>query len=121
MATVSISLLPKINSSTNIVEEERFVIDENGNLIKQTILLNQKNSDSSFFDIVKETVPFSIGQATFSTSSSFRPGSLFAFLNGINISPDIRELDDQSFSIDSSYLGIDPLEYELFVSYTKKV
>ena len=121
MATVSISLLPRVNQQTNIIEEERFVIDENGNVVRQTVLLDSSESSAATYDIVKESISFTAGQSTFSTSNLYRRGSLFVFLNGMNISADVTEIDDQSFSFSGGYLEIEPEEYEIFVSYTKKV
>lgn len=121
MATVSISLLPKVNQQTNIIEEDRFVIDENGNVVRQKILLDSSESSAATYDIVKESISYSFGQSSFQTSNPYRRGSLFVFLNGMNISADVVEVDDQNFSVGDGYLEIEPEEYEIFVSYTKKV
>ena len=108
------------NEDTGDLEIRNMIIEDT---IEQSVSLNAVdaiNRTATLSVIVEEiTNQISSNQNNiFTTQNNYIPNSLSVFYNGLNITSDISETDNDAFTIDSIYNNFDN-EDKLVISYVK--
>ena len=131
MATVNISRVAKVNTTSDKLEKSILIIDENGNLVRETQLIETEShptisenvSGVSGDLIISEDISSQITNGkvlNYTSSNNFKANSLSVFYNGLNITKDITQNSDVGFSLPSDYQSIITSGDSLLLVYAKK-
>ena len=148
MTTINISSRPTIDESLGTVtqrvfsfnkttgksefidislEESRFktVSKDTINQINDDITVIQNIANNVTLSLIVEDLKSSIenGKLNYSLSSKFKEGSLCVYVNGLQVSTDVVELEDRTgFSLNSDYSSIiDTEDTSIIASYVKDI
>ena len=108
------------NEDTGELEVRNMIIEDT---IEQSVSLNAVDAINKTvtLSVIVENITSQISSNqnnVFFTENNYIPNSLSVFYNGLNITSDISETDNDAFTIDSIYDNFDN-EDKLVVSYVK--
>ena len=125
MAIMNITRVAEFNSTSNRYEQPILVLDSNGNIVRDTLLLKTESIPVTQEDrtvLLTDNLSDSIndGGLNYTTSSNYNETSLSVYYNGLNVTNDIVNKTDNTFSLHSDYSSVIKNGDSIIAIYTVK-
>jgi len=125
MAIMNITRVAEFNSTSNRYEQPILVLDSDGKVVRDTLLLKTESIPVESEDrtvLLTENLSDSIndGKLEYTTSSDYHTTSLSVYYNGLNATNDIVNKTDNTFRLHSDYSSVIKNGDSIIAIYTVK-